>query len=388
MTVSQPGSRQARRSGWSDARWPGSRRLPWIIFAITSMLVLAFHVPLPHATAWHFFDEAADLLLSSRGLHLFADRPDLQFGPVSIVVALPFTALGELGNWTAMVAFSALGIGVVWLLSDAIRRLRPDLDPVAFQTVLIVSGILFVLVWGDVAVRTAHIDDAITVASAAAAVWAITRGRPWWVVLALAVGGAAKPWGLIFAPLAATLPGRRRWWRVAVVLVLAGLTWAPFLIADAGTLDTARFEILNEPSSSLRALGVTAAATPSWVRPVQLVGGAAIAAALVWQGRWSAVLMAGVAFRLLIDPAANRYYTVGLVLGLLVFALVRRPTRLPWEVAVVAAVLEFGQLGWVPGALAGWARLVVLLGVIAVAWASAPEGVRPPVSPQAAAPTE
>ena len=43
----------------------------------------------------------------------------------------------------------------------------------------------------------------------------------------------------------------------------------------------------------------------------------AIAAALVRWGRWHRAVMAAVAFRLLMDPAANRYYTVGLVLGLL-----------------------------------------------------------------------
>jgi hypothetical protein len=154
-----------------------------------------------------------------------------------------------------------------------------------------------------------------------------------------------------------------------MVFVVAGLTWAPFVIADSSTLDASSFEIINEPSSSLRALGVASATTPAWVRPTQLLGGAVIAAALVWRSRWTAVVMAGVAFRLLIDPAANRYYTVGLVLGLLVFELLRRPTLRPWTALVAALVLESGQLGWFPAALSGWTRLVVTTGVIGLALA-------------------
>lgn len=351
---------QEPRSGWPAT----VLRAPWVVVAIVSGIVLVVQISLPHATAWHFFEEAADLLVSDRGLHLYGDRPDLQFGPLSIILALPFTAFGN--AWAAMIVFSALGVGVVWLLTDAVARLRPRVDIPA--SVLLFSGSLFVVVWGDVAVRTAHIDDAITIAAAVAAVWALARGKPGWVVLALVVAGAAKPWGLIFAPLAAVLPGRWRGWRVVVVGVVAGLTWAPFVIADSGTLDASSFEIINELSSSLRVLGAAAATTPEWVRPLQLIGGFALAALLVGRGRWTAVVMAGVAFRLLIDPAANRYYTAGLVAGMLVFQLVRRPDRLPWLTMGAAVALEVGQFDGFPPTLAGWVRLVVTVGLIALAW--------------------
>jgi len=156
------------------------------------------------------------------------------------------------------------------------------------------------------------------------------------------------------------------------VFGLVGLTWAPFLIADSGTFHVSSFEIINEASSSLRVLGVSAAATPEWVRPLQLIGGVAIAAALVWRGRWTAVVMAGVAFRLLMDPAANRYYTVGLALGLVLFELLRRPEKLPWIGLTAAAALEFGQLSTFPATLSGWIRLAVTAGVIVLAFVAAP----------------
>ena len=201
--------------------------------------MLLVQIPLPHATAWHFFEDATDLLFSGSaggGLGLYGERPDLQFGPVSILAAVPFTLLGSLGSWAAMVFFSALGVGVVWLLRRALGMLGTGRSWNEWHLADLLAGGLFVVVWGDVAVRTAHIDDAITLAAAAAGVLAIARGRPGWVVVALAVAGAAKPWGLIFAPLAAVLPGRRLV-RVGAVVALAGLTWLPFIIAEPATLD-------------------------------------------------------------------------------------------------------------------------------------------------------
>ncbi len=364
-----------------------SSRFPWLILAIASVTVLVVQIPLAHAPAWHFFADATALLLSDRSLHLYSDRPDLQFGPLSIVIAIPFTALDGVGSWAAMVVFSAVGVGVMWLVADSVRQLRPDLDEQVYWPVLVFAGLLFVVVWGDVAVRTAHIDDAVTIAATAAAVWALARGRPWWVVLGLAVAGAAKPWGLMFAPLAAVLPGPRRWVRVALVVGLAGLTWAPFVLVETGTLDASSFEIINELSSSLRSLGVAAATTPVWVRPVQLIAGTALASAVVWRGRWTAAVTAGVGFRLLIDPAANRYYTVGLVFGLLTFELMRRPDRRPWLALGAAATLEVGQFESFPPTLAGWARVVVTVGAIGLAFVNStrdplPAGNQPPASSQ------
>lgn len=345
---------------------------PWLALLLTSAVVLVAQIPFPHATAWHFFEDATELLLGESPLRLYVERPDLQFGPLSIVIALPFTALGDGGALAVMIGFSALGLGVVWLLFDTVSSLRTAIDREMVGPAYLAGGILFVAVWGDVSVRTAHIDDAITLIGGAVAMWALARRLRWWVVVAVTVAGAAKPWGLMFAPLAAVLPGRNRWVRVVAVAALASATWAPFVIAQPDTLNVSGFEIINEASSSLRRLGVTAAMTPQWVRPAQLIGGLLIATALVWRGRWTAVMMATVAFRLLIDPAANRYYTVGLVLGLLFFELARNPRRIPWLAVAAAAILEFGQHEWVNPALSGWARLVLTAGIIVLAFRHRP----------------
>jgi hypothetical protein len=248
--------------------------------------------------------------------------------------------------------------------------------------------VVFVLVWGDVAVRTAHLDDAIALTATAVAVWALATGRPWWAAVLLGVAGAVKPWAIVFVPLLLAAPGHRRLLRPVLSAGIVLITWAPFILAEPSTLDARKYEIINEASSALRALGVAGARTPDWVRPAQLLGGLAVVGLLVLAGRWPAALMAGVAVRLLLDPAANRYYTVGLVLAVLVFEWVEHPERLPWLAVGSAVLLEASQLGGVPPVLGGWMRLSVVVSVLATAavhrptrpdplWSVKPRGDRP-----------
>jgi hypothetical protein len=70
----------------------------------------------------------------------------------------------------------------------------------------------------------------------------------------------------------------------------------------------------------------------------------------------------------MIDPAANRYYTVGLVVGVLFFELVRAPNRLPWAAAVTAGLLEVTQASDMPGTLGGVIRLVVTMAALVAAF--------------------
>jgi hypothetical protein len=357
-----------------------SRRLPplWPSLVLVSLLTLVVQLPGPHATAWHFFDEAAGLLMGSGpagqtdGLRLYGDRPDLQFGPLSIVVAAPLTLFGATaGSWLAMIIASAAGLVALALLFDSVDSLRPGFKADAPPAVLLAAGATMVIAWGDVAVRTAHIDDAIAwLAVCAALRWCAAqqngRGNPWAVTLALAVAAAAKPWAIIFAPLALlplarSLPTNRAGigrvvpvgirritprgvGRVVLVGALAALTWLPFILAEPDTLDIGDFGIVNDPTSVLRALGITDPTTPSWARPAQLIGGAAIVGLLVLAKRWPAAVLAGVAWRLLLEPGANRYYTIGLVIGALMVELLARRDRIPWMTIAGALTLELTGL--------------------------------------------
>lgn len=348
-------------------------RLPlWPTLACLSVIVLVVQLPGPHATAWHFFDDAARLLIGdgpageAGGLHLYRDHPELQFGPLSIVAAVPFTLLGStLGKWAAMVAASAAGLAALALALGAVERLRPGLLRQIPSHVLLVGGATVVITWGDVAVRTAHIDDAIALVAVAAALRSCAGHHGMATVVALTVAAAAKPWAIMFAPLALVPPGRRVV-RLGLVVTLTALTWAPFVLAEADTLDTTDFVIENDPTSVLRALGVDDPFTPAWARPIQLIGGAVIVALLVIARRWPAALMAGVAWRLLFEPGAHRYYTIGVVLGVLVVELLARPGRVPYATVAAAITLELTAS---PGVHTGVGRACRLACLVAVMWA-------------------
>ena len=339
---------------------------------------MAVQLPGPHATAWHFFDLGADLLVGRGpegdgwGLALYRDHPELQFGPLSIVVALPFSLLGHLlGTTTAevavMVAGSALGLLVVGLLLDVVDELVPGGRASLSPSAALAAGLVVVITWGDVAVRTAHIDDALALTGLVFALRAVARGEGWVATAALAFAAAAKPWAAVFVPLAAVPEGRHRLLRPLVAGGIAVLTWMPFILAEPATLDTSDFAIDNDPTSVLRALGVDAATTPEWVRPAQLLGGFAVVAGLVLWRRWPAALLAGIAWRLLLDPGAHRYYTVGFVLGALVLEMRARPGRPPWLTIAGAVVLEATAVPDGPVGVGQALRLTVVVAALVIA---------------------
>ena len=114
-------------------------------------------------------------------------------------------------------------------------------------------------VWAELAVHYAHLDDALALALLMAAIHAVARSRPLAAALLLAASAGAKPWALAFVPLLLVLP-RVRWHRAAAVwLAVVVAAWLPFVLADPKTLHASGFAIPNVASSSLRALGVTAA---------------------------------------------------------------------------------------------------------------------------------
>lgn len=385
-TVAEEGPRAQHPP--AEAPPSGFDRPTLVALAGLSVGVLLAHVPGRHGTAWHWFHDAARLLVGdpavegAGGLSLYVDRADFQFGPVAVVAAVPFTVFGRTGGqWLAAVAASALGVLAAYALAAAARRVRPDALAADRPGALLVGAALLIVTWGSVAVLTTHLDDAIALCATALAVWALTERRPGAATLLLALAAAVKPWAVVFVPLLLVVDDRRRFVRPAVAAGLAVATWVPFVLAAPETLDVRSHDIFNQTTSALRAIGVTAETTPGWVRPVQLLGGMAVVGLLVLVGRWPAALMTGVALRLLLDPGANRYYTVGLVLAVLVFEWVDHPRRLPWLALGTAALLEASQIWALPDALGGWLRLTAVAAVVAAAARSLAQPAWPPPGP-------
>jgi len=225
-------------------------------------------------------------------------------------------------------------------------------------------------VWAELAVHYTHLDDALALVLLLAGMHAVARSRPVLAALLLAASAGAKPWALAFVPLLLVLP-RDRWRRALLVwLPAVAAAWLPFVLADPRTLHAGGFSIPNVASSSLRLLGVTAASTPSWDRPVQLLAGVVLGVVVVRRGRWLVVPAVVLAVRMLLDPGAYPYYTAGLVLTTVVLDLGWRRTRWPWvSLGVVCGLYVVRYLGPLTptNAQLGWLRAATLLGVLVIA---------------------
>lgn len=193
-------------------------------------------------------------------------------------------------------------------------------------------------VWCQVATHFTHLDDALALAFASLAVWAVVARRPCLTGLLLAAAIDSKPWAVGFIVLILALPARDRIRSATLTAVAVALAWLPFILADPRTLAVGRFTIDNVDNSALRALGVHTANTPTWDRPAQLILALAVAVLCIRRGRWAAVPLAVVTARLLLDPQTYPYYSSGLLVCAAILDLLTRDRRLPlWTQRSVSA---------------------------------------------------
>jgi hypothetical protein len=300
--------------------------------------------------AWHFFTHGGALLFQGAprggalpgGLHLYANYPQLQIGPLAFVVTQGLRYLGpHQGLFATEVVLTVLGLYLVHAIERITLTVRPGLarQPIALRVTFLTGGAVFLVAWVELAAAFAHLDDALALALAVFAVQAVVAGRP--VIAGLCIGLAtdAKPWALVFLPVLLVLPVRA-WWRAAVpALAVIGAAWLPFVLADPGTSAAMHYTIRNLPGSALRALGVNDRRTPSWDRAAQLIIGWVLGVIAVWRGRWSAVILLTMGARIALDPADHGYYTAGIMVGALLWDALgtRRPFPL-WTVVSFAAL--------------------------------------------------
>jgi len=310
----------------------------WTVLSLWTVLFTVIHGG-SLAGSWHYFDTGARALIAvsdpGGGLHLYHSHPELQFGPISLLAALPFTLLPlAWAKVTAVVVMSAAGLVFVALASRLL--------PAGARGQILLPALLFIPVWEELAARAGHLDDvlALTLALGALLTLRQLRADTTAVLLGLAVG--AKPWALPFVFLLLALPADRRlravgWWTAVVAA-----TWLPFVLGEPRTLAAAGFRIPNSAGSALRVFGVSDSHTPVWCRAAQLVVGAAVAYALWRRGRPAAILLGVIAVRLLLDPGTWSYYTAGLLAATMIVDLVVPPRRwpLPW-LTVGAFVLVY-----------------------------------------------
>ena len=310
---------------------------------------------------WYFADRAADLFGSS-GLHVYADHPKIQSGPITLLVSGAIESIDPGGFVLVPICSAALCFATI--VSLASLRGARDRSP----WMLLGGGLLLVGWWWYLAMY-GHLDDAVVLFLATISLVAIQRGR--FVPAAVAVGLmlAVKPWAVFLLPLTLR-PTERGWRRVtmpAVSLAVGAACWAPFLVASPGTLDGMRPPVRVAADSVVRLFGADVGGdVPAVLRMAQLTIALLVVAVVVWRGHPEVALLGGVAVRLALDPATWVYYTVGLVLGALVWDLER--SRLRWPAATIAVTLLVPPEMWseLP-VLRSWLRLIgcgLALGIV------------------------
>ncbi|HUP75138.1 MAG TPA: hypothetical protein VM282_18990 [Acidimicrobiales bacterium] len=348
----------------------------WILGGVAAGIFLV-DLRISHATAWHYFADASDLLFGwtredlsgPGGLQIFASHPEFQFGPPAIVAATPLVRLGPtIGPVAAMIAMSVLGLVALRMVERTAFVATPSTAR-EIHTTTLVGGVLVVSLFSTVACRTGHFDDVLALTATAVALYAVATNRRWIPAVVIGLAAATKPWAIGFAPLCA-VPGPYRLRRLVVFGACAALPWLSFLLAEPDTFRAlSEFKIANAPESALRRLGVSSEHTPSWARIAQITLGTLGASFAVHRHNWAAVPLVAIAVRLALDPEVHHYYTAGLVLAAFVWDLHTRPGRIPYA-TIAAATLEVVRPPLVSDSISGGWRLTITVGAVVYAFAA------------------
>ncbi|HXY17789.1 MAG TPA: hypothetical protein VEH79_06455 [Gaiellaceae bacterium] len=296
---------------------------------------------------WRYFVQGSNLLAGrtapgapSGGLHLFANYHSMHMGPLTLAAVWPLRAIAGDGLVPALVLMAALGPAVVIALERAALAIGRDaVSAELVQLTALGGGVLLLRSWGLAAGPIAHLDDVLTMAFCALAVWAVATRRPLLSGVAIGLAVAAKPWGIALLPILLAFDRRGRVRGAVSAGLLSAAAWLPFVFGDPGTVKAGAFDVANDAASALRALGVETAGTPGWLRPTQVLLGLLVGVAACAVGRWPGVLLGALAVRLGLDPATFVYYTPALVLGALTWDLLGTRRPLPvWTLTTVAGL--------------------------------------------------
>ncbi len=324
---------------------------------------------------WNVFVEAGKSMMGTDGLAVFITHREVQTGPLTLAVAGFFSHTPRNGFVLASIVSGALGLGVVALIEQSIRRRKPRTLPPGLIT--LTAGPVIVFAWAKLG-GYGHLDDALIVA-AAVYVSSTSKRESWWIVAALGLAIGFKPWSVVFLPLAIEV-GKSSWrrYRLAMcALAVGGFCWLPFVLADPATLDSIRPTVSIASDSVMRLLLPHASEPTAVFRILQLAGAASIALIAVQSGRREGAMMAALAVRIATDPGTWPYYTAGLLVAAAIWdvALVRR-VRLPMTMVVSVGLLPQWLLpdATLRAASRGIVATIVLVAVFAT---SATVGNRP-----------
>lgn len=312
---------------------------------------------------WRFAISGAHYLLSGH-LSIYADMPQVQMGPLSLLLA------GALPGPVYLVALCALLPLMLWMMTLPL--------PPSNRTygLALTGGILLAWPWAVFAVQ-GHGDDALVMVGVVAMVLGCKSNREAWAIAGFLVAITGKPTAILFLPLAFALSRRAG----ILAAVGGGLLWAPFVLADAsGFLAAGRGQGKISSFSVPDLLGgVPYAGFPDWVRPAQLIGGAALCIFLTRRSGPAAAAAGVFALRVLLEPATWNYYSTAVIAAAILLDLDSH-RRMPWAtiLAFVSFIVAFDTpAGMVPGVL----RIVSLAGVLILSFSGRQSRTIPEAQP-------
>ena len=199
---------------------------------------------------------------------------------------------------------------------------------------------LVVQAWASLAVFYVHLDDVLVLSASVVALWAVADERGTLTGLMIGVAIAAKPWGIILAPLLLALPERKRLRALLVAGAVAAAAWGPFFLADRRTFAAGRAQDGVAPGSVLHLFGLALGTSPGWIRPVQFAAALVVGCLAVRKQRWGAVLLVGIAARIALDTQVIPYYDSGLVLAAFAWDLLQNRREFPTWTAVTFSLVN------------------------------------------------
>jgi len=314
--------------------------------------VFAAHYLRGNQPEWEFFYDGSRLLTNSHpftivkpgGLHLYANYPYYQIGPLGLLAALPFRMMGyDAGRLLATLAMTAVAPLLIFVLERTASRVWPtqtEAEEARRRFTVLLGGVLVVQSWTSLAVVYPHLDDVLVLSAAVFALWAIPQQRWLLTGLMLGVAVAAKPWGIILLPLVLVLPKRKGLRALLVAGAVTAAAWGSFVLADTGTLRAGRVWNPVSAGSVIHLFGAALGTNPAWVRPAQF--GLALLAGcwLVSKGRWGAVILVGIALRIALDTQIVLYYDTGLVLAAFAWDLLRTRRPIPMFTAITFGLVN------------------------------------------------
>lgn len=277
------------------------RRARVLALATLSAAALLMALLIPVGTHdWPYLAEGARLLWSREWAHVYALRPDVQVGPLALLLALLIDSVAATHGANVGLVLGALAYGPV--LSLALRTAHAVPTPRR----LLLVGLVGLLPWTALA-GSGHLDEMLTLVLLLLAARAGASRRPALSGVLIGLATVAKPWAFTTLPAAFGSERRHSALTALVGLAVSLLFWAPFTAGIYQALHSG-YPVAYpvRPGSIWEPWQTTSGLLGSWIRVPQLLAAFAACAAAARRGPVVALTVA-FCVRIALDPGQWSY---------------------------------------------------------------------------------